>query len=104
MVIDLWGRKSKKQRKREQIRESQRKGRAGEEIVRMNYELGGYEVERTGKGSDFRVRRRDLLTGRVVESKLIEVKTGEAKLSELQRKTKKKKRKYKVERAEPLFY
>jgi len=100
---DTFGRKkSKKQRRRETLAESRAKGRAGEDIVGMKYALQGYEVERTGKGSDFRVRRRDLF-GRVVESKLVEVKTGKGRLSEVQKKTKKKK-KYKVERVEPLIY
>lgn len=69
----------------------------------MYYALRGYEVERTGRGSDFRVRRRDLWTGRVVESKLVEVKTGKAKLSKLQRKTGKKSN-YKQVRVDPLFF
>jgi len=96
-----WG---KKQRRRRQLRDSQRKGRTGEEIVRWRYETMGYKMERTGKGSDFKATKRDWLTGRVAERKHIEVKTGKAKLSELQRKTKKKKRNYKVERVDPLFY
>lgn len=101
---DIFGRKkSKKQRKREVLAENRAKGRAGEDIVKMKYSLQGYEVERTGKGSDFRVRKRDMFTGRVVESKVIEVKTGKGRLSKLQKKTKKKK-KYKVERVGPLIY
>lgn len=95
---------SKKEKNRARIRENQRKGKAGEDLVRMNYELQGYEVERTGKGHDFRVRRRDLFTGRVVESKVVEVKTGKAKLSQLQEKSKKKRSNYKVERVEPFLY
>ncbi|RLJ07140.1 MAG: hypothetical protein DRP12_02780, partial [Candidatus Aenigmatarchaeota archaeon] len=75
-----------------------------EEIVKMNYILRGYEVIRTGKGHDFRVRKRDLFTGKVKESKLIEVKSGKAKLSKLQEKIKRKKKNYKVERVQPLFY
>jgi hypothetical protein len=101
---DIFGRKkSKKQRKKEVLAENRAKGRAGEDIVRTEYALQGYEVERTGKGSDFRVRRRDIFTGRVIESKVVEVKTGKGQLSKLQKKTKRKK-KYKVERVDPLFY
>ena len=101
----FWGKeKSKKQKKRERLAVNRAKGRAGEEIVVSRYVLSGYEVERTGKGHDFRVRRRDPFTGRVVESKLVEVKTGKAKLSKLQKRTKKKKSNYKVERVDPLFY
>ena len=71
--------------------------------MRINYALRGYEVERTGEGSDFRVRRRNPFTGRVVESKLIEVKSGKSKLSNLQQKTKKRSN-YKVERVEPFLF
>ena len=95
--------RSKKQRQRDQIRQNFRKGRAGEDQVRMKYMMQGYEVERTGRGSDFRVRKRDPFTGRVRESKLVEVKTGRADLSDLQRKTKKKSN-YKVERVDPWWY
>ena len=99
----LFGRrKSKKQRKKEQLRENVRKGRAGEDQARMVYALRGYDVERTGKGSDFRARRRDMFTGKV-ESKRVEVKTGKSQLSKLQKKTKKK-GKYEVYRSEPLLY
>jgi hypothetical protein len=98
--FDIFGRKrTKKQRQRDQLADNKRKGRAGEDTVAMNYTLRGYEVERTGKGSDFRVRKRDLWTGRVVESKLVEVKTGKGKASKLQRK-----KKAKVERVDPFFY
>lgn len=97
---------SKKERRQRISREIGRKGKAGEEIVRMNYALRGYEVERTGRGSDFHVVKRDML-GRVIDSKDIEVKTGSSTLSELQEKTKKRKRgHYKIERVEPppFFY
>ena len=100
----LFPKPSKKKLAGERLDNIRRKGRAGEDEVALRYTLNGYEVERTGRGSDFRVKRRDLLTGRVVESKLVEVKTGKAKLSKLQRKTKKKTRNYRVERADPLFY
>lgn len=102
-IFDLWP-MSKRERKKAIIKDNQRKGRAAEDIVRMKYTLQGYEVERTGRGHDFRVRRRDLFTGKVVESKVVEVKSGKARLSKLQRKTKKKKSNYKVERVEPLFW
>ena len=97
---------SKKEGRQRISREIGRKGKAGEEIVRMNYALRGYEVERTGRGSDFHVVKRDML-GRVIDSKDIEVKTGSSTLSELQEKTKKRKRgHYKIERLEPppFFY
>jgi hypothetical protein len=72
----------------------------------MNYAIRGYEVTRTGRGSDFHVTKRDML-GRVVDGKYVEVKTGESPLSELQEETRKSERgRYKVERVEPppFFY
>ena len=39
-----------------------------------------------------------------LESKLVEVKSGKAKLSEIQKRTKRKKSNYKVERVNPFFY
>ena len=88
---DIWtGKKiSKKQIKREVIEENRRKGKAAEENYKIRAQLAGYEVEKTGKGHDFRVRKRDLLTGRVTYSGVREIKSGNAKLSKLQRKTKK---------------
>lgn len=94
---DLFGRKiPEKQIKREVLEENRRNGKAAEDSYRMRAQLAGYEVERTGRGHDFRVRKRDLFTGKVVYSGVREVKSGNAKLSKLQRKTKKNKSNYKV--------
>jgi len=96
---------TKKQRKRRKLAEAGRKGRAGEEAYRLQATLQGKEVERTGHGHDFIERRKDWLTGRVISTKYVEVKTGGARLSKLQKKTKKKKKGgYKVYRTEPIFY
>ena len=89
-----------KKSKRQQIRDNADQGREGEAQVRSKYEMNGYDVKRTGRGSDYRVTKRNWLTGKKV-TKYVEVKTGNAKLSPLQ----KKKRKqyggsYKVERVE----
>ena len=94
---------SKKEQKRQVIAENRARGQAGEDAVRMEYMLRGYEVERTGRGHDFRVRKRRNFLGPVTESKVVEVKTGNAQLSKLQRKTKKKQSNYKVERVSPFF-
>jgi len=102
---DIFGRKvSKKKLKKEVIEENRMRGKAGEDTVRMQYGLSGYEVERTGRGHDFRVRKRNPFSGRVVKTELIEVKTGKAKLSKLQRKTKKKKGNYRVVRVGNPFF
>ena len=94
---DILGRKiSKKQIKREVIDENRKRGKAAENYYVMKARLSGYEVERTGKGHDFRVRKRDPFTGRVTYSGVREIKSGNAKLSRLQQKTKKKQSNYKV--------
>jgi hypothetical protein len=55
---DIFGRKiSKKQIKREVIEENRRKGQAAEDAYVTSARLSGYEVERTGRGHDFRVRK-----------------------------------------------
>ena len=101
---DIFGRtKSKKQKKRDILAENRARGRAGEDLVAVKYTLAGYEVERKHRGHDMRVRRRDVF-GRVVESRPVEVKTGRAGLSKLQKKTKKKKSNYRVEHVGPPFY
>jgi hypothetical protein len=101
---DMWGNRiPKKQIKRGVLDENRRRGKAAEDAYIMRAQLAGYEVERTGKGHDFRVRKRNPFTGRVTYSGLREIKSGDAKLSKLQRKTKKKKSNYKVIRQEPGF-
>jgi|GEM_PF-6857734 hypothetical protein len=77
----------------------------GEDLVAMKYAMSGYEVDRTHpKGADMVVRKRDLFTGRVTSTKLVEVKSGSnARLSPLQKKIKKKKR-TKVERVDSPFF
>lgn len=99
----MFGGRSEKERKREQLRRNRQKGRAAEDQVRMELELEGYEVERTGTGSDFRATRRDILTGEVVDEKLVEVKSGEAQLSDQQKNQKKGRTEYEVRRRDPFF-
>lgn len=100
----LFGKRSEKERKRERIRQNRRKGKAAEDQVEMELQMEGYEVERTHEGSDFKAKRRDMLTGEVVEEKKVEVKSGRASLSESQEKEKKKSDNYEVRRREPLFF
>lgn len=99
----LFGRRrTRKQRKREQLQENIRRGKIGEDIAVQGASMAALskgriaEVKRSGKGSDYRVRERDIITGKVKRSYLLEVKTGKAKLSQLQKKTKKKRKNYKV--------
>jgi hypothetical protein len=94
--VDPFKPKTKKQKKQEQIRRNYRKGKMAEESYVMRARLSGYEVERTGRGHDFKVRKRHPFTGKVTYTGYREVKSGNAKLSPLQKKTKKKKSNYKV--------
>ena len=86
-IFDAFFKKSR----REVNKENQEQGREGEIKKMTEYELAGYEVERTGHGHDFKAIKRDPFTGKVVEIKYVEVKTGGSPLSPLQRK---KKRQY----------
>ena len=89
--LDLLGPRkvSKKQRKREVLEENVRRGKAAEDSRRFQHEIAGREVERTGRGSDFRVRVRNPFTGEVGRWKHEEVKSSDtAPISKLQRKKK----------------
>ena len=63
------------------VRANAAKGRAGERRVRDKYKKAGYKVERTGRGHDFKVTKNN-------RTKYVEVKTGKAKLSPLQKRKK----------------
>lgn len=104
-IFDNWLRQpTKKQRQKVTIRQNQRRGRAAEERAMMRDRMMGYEVERTGRGHDYRRRQRDPWTGRVTSSEVVEVKSGNAQLSPLQKKTKKKQSNYRVVREDGYFY
>lgn len=77
-----------KRNRREVNKANQEQGKAGEEQVKAKYEFNGYKVERTGKGHDYRATKRNWFSGKK-ETKYVEVKTGNSKLSPLQRKKKK---------------
>ncbi len=95
---------TKKQRKRATLNENKRRGKAAEEQAMTRDRMMGYEVERTGRGHDYRRRQRDIFNGRVTRSEVVEVKSGNAKLSPLQKKTKKKSSNYRVVREDPFFF
>lgn len=102
---DLSGRKiSKKRLKKQVLAENIAKGKAAEDSYRLRAQLAGYEVERTdGRGHDFRVRKRDIVTGKVKYSGLREIKSSNtAPVTALQKKTKRKKSNYKVIRENPF--
>lgn len=100
----LYGKRSKKEKQKETIASNRRKGAAAESEAMWEDRLRGYEVERKPHGQDYIRRKRNLWTGRVTKTEHVEVKSGKAKLSKLQAKTKKRKSNYVVKRRNPLFW
>lgn len=89
VIFDLWG--NKKERKRTVLEENKQRGRMQEAIFEMGERAMGNEVIRTGKGHDYKVRKRDPWTGKVKSTHYVEVKSSsKAPVSKLQKKTKKK--------------
>jgi len=85
--------------RREIMANNRRKGRSAEYSAQMDHILNGEFVERTGRGSDYRVSRYDLLTGRRTHLYDEEVKSGRSPLSPLQRETQRRMgNKYRVRR------
>lgn len=66
-------------------------------------QIQGYEVRRTGRGSDYKERKVNILTGRTGPWTHVEVKSGNSRLSKLQNRTKRKTKRYRVERYDGLF-
>ena len=66
--------------RRQRIKENQEQGRMGERRFRFWALTLGWDVERTGRGSDYRMSKRDPWTGRK-RNRLIDVKTGNSPLS-----------------------
>nr|MBA4405535.1 hypothetical protein [Nanoarchaeum sp.] len=105
-MFDLFS--SPKERKRNRIKQNVRKGSAAErDAVNSDALFGGWESKRTGKGHDFEQIRQDWITGKP-QKRYKEVKSGNAKLSKLQKKTMAKMKKngvdYVVDRRDPFFY
>lgn len=100
----LWGGGTEWDRKRNQLRRNKRRGRAAEDMVEMELRMQYDEVESVREGADFRARRRDLWTGEVVEETQVEVKSGNAPLSERQKKERRRSDNYEVRRRNPLFF
>jgi hypothetical protein len=90
-IFDIFKKPTRKEINRERTERVRQQGNDGENQVRTKWQLRGYEVERTGRGHDFYVKKRDPLTGKITDSRYVEAKNGEnAKLSPLQKKMKKK--------------
>jgi predicted Holliday junction resolvase-like endonuclease len=94
---------TKKQAKRDTLADNRARGKAAEDQVRFEYEIQGYEMRKTHTGRDFVATRRDIISGKVVERWIVEVKSGNAQLSDRQQE-KKKKGNYTVERRDPFFW
>ena len=96
----VYGKRTKKQVKRDTLAENVRRGKAAEEQFVFQQRLMGREVKRTGRGSDFEVRDVNPWSGRKGKPQKVDVKSSHtAELSPLQRKKKAKK-----VVVEPLFY
>ncbi len=88
----------KKARKRLTLGMNQTRGAMAEQGYVARRTLQGYDVRRTGQGSDYSEQKVNWLTGRKSPKSLVEVKSGDAHLSELQERTKKRTRNYREER------
>jgi hypothetical protein len=88
----------KKLTKRNTLETNRMQGQMAEMAYVSGRNLEGYETKRTGRGSDYAERKVDPWTGKKGPKTLVEVKSGGAKLSRLQKKTKKKSSRYRVER------
>ncbi len=86
-------------RKRLTLAENRERGRTAEDFYKIGRSAEGYDVTRSPKGKDFVERRIDPWTGKKGKAIKVEIKTGRAKLSKLQKKTMKTaKKRYKVVR------
>jgi hypothetical protein len=63
-LFDIWGRKSKKQRKRDTLAENRETGLRKQRLDEMSYSMQGYNVKRRRTGCDFEATRYNPLAGR----------------------------------------
>ncbi|MEM5879334.1 MAG: hypothetical protein QXU74_02465 [Candidatus Aenigmatarchaeota archaeon] len=101
--MSIWDWEDKKMKKRRILALNKMRGETAETLFRGKALLSGYEVTRTGKGSDYKIQKiQPTIYGikKVGRPKLIEVKSSKtAKASKLQKKMIKK-RKVKIWRPE----
>ena len=84
---------------RQTIRKNAAKGAAAERRVARKYRKAGYSIKWTGRGHDFMAVKRGRSAGKKT-GKFVEVKSGNARLSRLQRAKKRAYgRRYVIERA-----
>ncbi len=86
--------------KRQTLANNRMKGRMAEDSFHLEQNLRGNDCRKIHKGGDFVVQKRDIFGNNVGKPTVHEIKTGNAKLSEAQRRNKAKlgNRGYKVER------
>jgi hypothetical protein len=88
-----------KQRRRAQLNQNKMQGKFAEYNFVTSAKMRGHRVKRKPYGSDYEIQKTDFFGRPKGKKRLVEVKSGKAKLSKLQKKTKKKnKGKYKVVR------
>jgi len=103
-IFDQFGRNVSKARKRGTLSVNKSKGKMAESVFEGTQSMMGNTVTRTGRGHDYKVTHRHPFTGEYEGTSYHEVKSGNSKLSKLQKKTKKKMgSKYKVERSGWFF-
>jgi len=103
-IFDQFERNVSKARKRSTLSVNKSKGKMAESVFEGTQSMMGNTVTRTGRGHDYKVTHRHPFTGDYEGTSYHEVKSGNSKLSKLQKKTKKKMgSKYKVERSGWFF-
>ena len=85
---NLFRKPTKKEVKKKQVRNNAEQGLSGEKQIVARYRLNGWKMTRTGIGSDYRATRKNPHTGKA-EYKIVEIKSGNAELSPLQKKKQK---------------
>jgi len=88
--VNLVGEPTKEEENGAKMAGIRNKGKEAEAESESRQSAAGREVIRTGRGSDYRVRERHSWAGRITKSTSVEVKSGKAKPSKLQEKTRKK--------------
>ena len=85
-----------KLRKRIILEQNKFKGKLAEDLAAMQLMIEGYEVRKVHKGKDFVAVKRDFFTGEIIDRKFVEVKAGNSQLSEAQRRSKARSKKYEI--------
>jgi len=89
----MWWRKLEK---RFLLEQNKLKGKMAENLAAMELMMQGYKVRKVHKGKDFEAIKVDPFTGKIVDRKFVEVKAGNSRLSEAQKRSKRRSKKYEV--------